>query len=195
MKTAVRLGVHLACLTPLTLVLLAIYNGQAGPNPPEFFTESTGDWTLRFLLITLTVRPAAKIFRFPVLLSYRRAVGLYAFFYALVHFLTFSGFDHLFIWEEIVADIAKRPFIYVGFGSLLALIPLAVTSNKKAIRALGHKWKILHRLVYVIAISGMVHYWWQIRDDYEKAALYSLILMILLGYRVFAWWRLRRLYA
>ncbi len=195
MKKAVRLGVHLACLTPLTLVLLAIYTGRAGPNPPEFFTESTGDWTLRFLLITLSVRPAAKIFKYPVLLSYRRVAGLYAFFYACVHFLTFSAFDHLFIWQEIVADIAKRPFIYVGFGSLLALVPLAATSTKKAIRVMGHKWKILHRLVYVIAISGMVHYWWQIRDDYEKAALYSLILIILLGYRFFSWLRFRRRFA
>ena len=178
-----RVFVHAACLLPLAwLVWTGLYR-DLGANPIEYITRFLGDWTLRLLLITLTFTPAARLLRVRIV-RYRRAVGLYCFFYAVCHFVTYIWLDQFFDWPSIVEDIAKRPFILAGFTAFVLLIPLAATSNGAAVRWLQHRWNKLHRLVYVIAIVGLLHYWWLVRADFLKAWIYLVILAILLGYRL-----------
>ena len=181
---AVRLFVHLACLTPLVWVIWQVAVGGGGANPIEYLTRGIGDWALRLLLITLAISPAARLLKQPVLLRYRRAVGLYVFFYALCHLTTYLWFDQFFDWEEILRDIAKRPFILAGFATFVMLIPLVATSNRFAVARLQHHWKTLHKLIYILACTALLHYWWLVRADFSKAWLYLLILVALLGYRV-----------
>ncbi len=181
---AVRLAVHLACLVPLAWLVWQVASGGAGANPIEYLTRGIGDWALRLLLITLSVSPLAKLLRRPVLLRYRRAVGLYVFFYALCHLTTYLWFDQFFDWGEIARDIAKRPFILAGFVTFLLLIPLAATSNRYAVVRLQHRWRQLHRLIYILACTALLHYWWLVRADFNKAWLYASILTALLGYRL-----------
>jgi sulfoxide reductase heme-binding subunit YedZ len=156
-----------------------------GANPAEFITRSTGDWTLRFLLITLAVTPVRKLTGWHWLAGYRRMFGLFAFFYALVHLSSYVSFDHVFDVAEILKDIVKRPFITVGFTALVLLVPLAVTSTNRMVQRLGAKrWLALHRLVYVIAPLGVLHFWWMVKRDVTEPVIYALILAVLLGYRV-----------
>ena len=158
-----------------------------GANPAEFITRTTGDWTLRFLLFTLAVTPLRKITGWNRLLKFRRMLGLFAFFYGVVHFASFIAFDHVFLVGEILRDIAKRPFITVGFVALVLMIPLAVTSTNAMVRRLGaERWLALHRLVYVIAPLGVLHFWWMVKRDVTEPAIYALIVAALLGYRVAA---------
>lgn len=155
-----------------------------GANPAEFITRATGDWTLRFLLITLAITPLRKILGWPWLLRLRRMLGLYAFFYGVVHLSSYVAFDHVFDVVEIVKDIVKRPFITVGFTALLLMLPLAVTSTAAMVKRLGaRRWLALHRLVYVIAPLGVLHFWWMVKADITEPAVYALILAVLLGYR------------
>jgi len=156
-----------------------------GANPAEFITRATGDWTLRFLLITLAVTPLRKLTGWNWLARLRRMLGLYAFFYAIVHLSSYVSFDHVFDAGEILRDIVKRPFITVGFTALVLLVPLAVTSTNAMVRRLGAKrWLALHRLVYVIAPLGVLHFWWMVKRDITEPAIYAAILTLLLGYRL-----------
>lgn len=158
-----------------------------GANPAEFITRATGDWTLRFLLITLAVTPLRKLTGWSWLLRLRRMLGLFAFFYGLVHLSSYVSFDHVFDVAEILRDIVKRPFITVGFTALVLMIPLAVTSTNAMVRRLGAKrWLALHRLVYVIAPLSVLHFWWMVKADITEPAIYAAILAVLLGYRVAA---------
>lgn len=179
-----RILVHGACLSPFLYLIYAGWNSDLGANPIEYITRFTGDWTLRMLLIVLTFRPWVLITNMRWLLRHRRAVGLYSFFYASCHFTTYIWLDQFFDWQSIAEDILERPFIFAGFTAFVLLIPLAATSNNWAVRRLQHRWTILHRSVYVIAIAGLVHYWWLIRADYLKAWVYLSILSLLLGYRL-----------
>ena len=155
-----------------------------GANPAEFITRATGDWTLRFLLITLAITPLRKILAWPWLLRLRRMLGLVAFFYGVVHLSTYVAFDHVFDVVEIVKDIVKRPFITVGFTALLLMLPLAITSTAAMVKRLGaRRWLALHRLVYLIAPLGVLHFWWMVKADITEPAVYALILAVLLGYR------------
>ena len=155
-----------------------------GANPAEFITRATGDWTLRFLLITLAITPLRKILAWPWLLRLRRMLGLFAFFYGVVHLSSYVAFDHVFDVVEIVKDIVKRPFITVGFTALLLMLPLAITSTAAMVKRLGaRRWLALHRLVYVIAPLGVLHFWWMVKADVTEPAVYALILAVLLGYR------------
>ena len=163
-----------------------------GANPIEYITRYTGDWTLRMLLITLSFSPAAHLLHHPELLAYRRAVGLYVFFYAMLHFSTYVVLDQFFDWLAIEEDLVDRPYILVGFTAFVLLWPLAATSNRRAVRYLQHHWKSLHRLVYVIAIAGLIHYWWLVRADFAKAWLYLIILLLLFGYRIVVYARRHR---
>ena len=176
--------VHLLCLLPLVWLIVTAYRSGLGANPIEYITRYGGDWAFRMLLITLSISPLARIFHRPVIVSYRRALGLYTFFYALCHFITYIWLDQFFDWLSIVEDIAKRPFILVGFTAFVLLIPLAATSNALAVRYLQHHWITLHKLVYVIAITGLLHYWWLVRADFLKAWVYLTILLILFAYRL-----------
>ena len=165
------------------------WRGQAlthnlGANPIDEITDQTGIWTLRLLLITLAVTPARRLTGWNRLIQLRRMLGLFAFFYGSLHFLTYIWLDQFFVIEDIIADVMDRPFITVGFASFVLLIPLAVTSTTAMIRRLGGKWwQRLHRLVYAIAIGGVVHYLWLVKADIQQPLLYGGILAVLLAYR------------
>src|ERR1700733_4676463 len=158
--------VFLACLIPLALLGWKAYSGGLGANPIEVLTHATGDWTLRFLLVTLSVTPLRKLSRQLWLIRYRRMFGLFAFFYGTLHFLTYIWLDKFFDLHEMLVDIAKRKFITVGFTAFVLMIPLALTSTTGWIRRLGgRRWNLLHRLIYVSAIAGVIHYWWLVKAD------------------------------
>jgi sulfoxide reductase heme-binding subunit YedZ len=187
--SALKAVVFVLALVPLGKLALGVvfFPDWLGANPAEFITRSTGDWTLRFLLITLAVTPLRKLAGWHWLAGFRRMFGLYAFFYALVHLSSYVSFDHVFDVAAILKDIVKRPFITVGFTTLVLLVPLAVTSTNRMVQRLGAKrWLALHRLVYVIAPLGVLHFWWMVKRDITEPAIYALILTALLGYRVAA---------
>ena len=173
-----------ACLFPLIRLLWLGLSGGLGANPIEFITRSTGTWTLVFLLLTLTVTPLRRLAGWPWLIRLRRMAGLYAFFYALLHFTTYIWLDQFFDLPAIVKDIGKRPFITVGFTAFVLLLPLAATSTDAMVRRLGGKrWRQLHRLVYFIAGCGVIHYWWLVKKDISQPLLYAGALALLLAAR------------
>jgi methionine sulfoxide reductase heme-binding subunit len=193
-----KVVVFLACLAPLAWLLwkffgptpsdMSTWGVGLGANPIEKITHATGDWTLRFLLITLAITPLRKLLRLPALIKFRRMFGLFAFFYACLHFTTYIWLDKSFNLHEMLLDIAKRKFITVGFAAFLLLIPLAVTSTTGWIRRLGGKrWQALHRLIYISAIAGVIHYLWLVKADIRKPLIYGAILAVLLLYRIVAW--------
>jgi len=184
MPSYVKPAVFLICLVPLTLLVWAGLNGELGANPIEKITHRTGDWSLRFLLITLSVTPLRKVFGWNKLLRLRRMFGLFAFFYVCLHFVTYLVFDHFFDMHEIIKDIIKRPYITVGFTGFVLLIPLAVTSTNKMMKRLGRNWQRLHQLVYVIAVCGILHYLWLVKADVLKPDIYAIVLLLLLSVRV-----------
>jgi methionine sulfoxide reductase heme-binding subunit len=182
-----KIATFLLCLLPVLILAWRGTHAGLGANPVEFVTHSTGDWTLRLLLITLAVTPARRLLEMPSLIRFRRMFGLFTFFYACLHFLTYIWFDKFFDMEAMLKDIGKRPFITIGFASLLLMIPLAVTSTAAWIRRLGGKrWQRLHRLIYLIAAGGVIHYYWLVKSDTRLPALYGAILGVLLAYRWFA---------
>jgi sulfoxide reductase heme-binding subunit YedZ len=189
--------VFLACLVPFgDLVFRVLRPLIAGlptetyltANPIEFITHRTGDWTIRFLVITLSITPLRKILRLPQLIRFRRMFGLFAFFYVCLHFSTWIGLDKYFHWSEMWADVHKRPFITVGFTGFVLLIPLAITSTAGWIRRLGGKrWQLLHRLIYVTAVAGVIHYYWLVKSDVRLPLLYGALVGILLAWRLGVW--------
>jgi sulfoxide reductase heme-binding subunit YedZ len=180
-------GVFVACLVPLAAVAWKAMTGNLGANPIEAITNQTGIWTLRFVLITLAVTPLRRLTGWNRLIQLRRMLGLFAFFYGSLHFVTYVWLDQFFMVEEIMADVMQRPFITVGFLSFVLLLPLAVTSTTKMIKRLGGKWwQRLHRLVYVIAMGGVVHYLWLVKADVQSPLMYGGLVAMLLGYRVWA---------
>jgi sulfoxide reductase heme-binding subunit YedZ len=177
----------LACLVPLgklALELFGVAGTSLGANPIEELMHRLGIWGLNFLLITLTVTPLRRLTGLNWLLRFRRMLGLFAFFYLLMHFLTYMGLDQRFDLAAIIEDIAERPYITVGFTALMLLVPLAATSTHAMMRRLGRRWQKLHRLVYLIAILGVVHFYWQVKLDTLEPLIYATILAILLGYRL-----------
>jgi methionine sulfoxide reductase heme-binding subunit len=178
-------GVFGACLMPLAVLAGQALTHNLGANPIAEITAQTGIWTLRMLLITLAVAPARRLTGWNRLIQLRRMLGLFAFFYGSLHFLTYIWLDQFFVLEDIIADVMERPFITVGFASFALLIPLAVTSTTAMIKRLGGKWwQRLHRLVYAIAIGGVVHYLWLVKADIQQPLLYGGILGVLLAYRL-----------
>ncbi len=189
-----KAATFVVCLAPLGLLIWRGFTGGLTANPIEFITHTTGWWTLAFLMITLAVTPLRRLLDMPWLLRLRRMLGLYVFFYASLHFLTWLVVDQFFDWQAIVKDIAKRPYITVGFSAFLLLLPLAATSTNAMVRRLGAaRWQSLHRLVYVIAILGVVHFWWLVKKDIREPALFAMILTVLLGARLVVMWRKRAL--
>ncbi len=189
-----KAATFVVCLAPLGLLIWRGFTGGLTANPIEFITHTTGWWTLAFLMITLAVTPLRRLLDMPWLLRLRRMLGLYAFFYASLHFLTWLVVDQFFDWQAIVKDIAKRPYITVGFSAFFLLLPLAATSTNAMVRRLGAaRWQSLHRLVYVIAILGVVHFWWLVKKDIREPALFATILTVLLGTRLVVMWRKRAL--
>ena len=177
--------VFLFCLVPLGLLGWRALHGGLTANPIEFITHATGDWTLRFLIITLCVSPLRKILGLPELIRFRRMLGLFAFFYACLHFTTYIWLDKFFDLSEMWKDIAKRKYITVGFTAFVLLIPLAITSTAGMIRRLGGKrWQMLHRLIYVSAALGVIHYYWLVKSAVIKPLTYGAIVAVLLLWRL-----------
>jgi len=182
-----KVAVFFLCLSPLAYLGLRGYRGALTANPVEFVQHFTGDWTLRFLLITLSVTPLRKLFDLPDLIRFRRMLGLFAFFYVCLHFLTYIGPDQSLDLGGMWKDVVKRPFVTVGFLGFVLLIPLAFTSTKGWIRRLGGKrWQALHRLIYVTAVCGVIHYYWLVKSDHRLPLFYGAILAVLLLYRLVA---------
>jgi methionine sulfoxide reductase heme-binding subunit len=200
MSRWIKVVVFIACLVPLAWLLWKFFGATPkdmstwgvglGANPIEKITHATGDWTIRFLLITLSITPLRKLLGVPALIKFRRMFGLFAFFYASLHFTTYIWLDKFFNLHEMLVDIAKRKFITVGFTAFVLLIPLALTSTAGWIRRLGGKrWQALHRLIYISAIAGVIHYLWLVKADIRKPLIYGAILAVLLSYRVVVWIR------
>lgn len=177
------------CLAPLARLVFFAFTDRLGANPIEFVLRSLGTWTLTLLLVTLSITPLRRLTGWNSLVRVRRMLGLFAFFYACLHFLTYAGVDQSFDLSAILADVVKHPYITVGFACFVLLIPLAVTSTNAMQRRLGGKrWQQLHRLVYFIAVGGVVHYLWLVKKDITQPVLYGLALAALLGIRL-AWRR------
>ena len=183
-----KVPVFLLCLVPLGILVWSALTGNLGANPVEFIQHATGDWTLRFLVFTLSITPLRKLLKLPDLIRFRRMLGLFAFFYACLHFLTYLGPDQSFDLSAIWKDVAKRPFVTVGFTAFVLLIPLALTSSAGWIRRLGgRRWQMLHRAIYISAICGVIHYYWLVKSDVRQPLMYGAILTLLMIWRVRMW--------
>src|SRR4051812_6397328 len=180
----------LACLEPALLLLYQFATHDLGANPIERITLSTGTATLVLLMVTLAITPLRKFTGLTWLIRFRRLFGLFAFFYVMLHFATYIVLDKFFDWHSIIGDLTKRPFIIVGFTAFLLLIPLAVTSTAGWIRRLGGKrWNLLHKLIYVSAAFGVIHFWWKVKADHFEPAIYGIVLAVLMLARVVLWAR------
>jgi methionine sulfoxide reductase heme-binding subunit len=185
---AVKAALFLLCLVPLARLGWGAWRDALGPNPIEAIQRGLGLWTLNLLVITLCVTPLRRFSGWAWLMRLRRMLGLYAFFYAALHFASYLWLDQFFDWDAIAKDILKRPFITVGFAAFVLLLPLAATSNRHALRRLGgRRWQALHRSIYPIAILAVIHYWWLVKRDVATPALYAIAVLALLGLR--ALWR------
>lgn len=181
----VKTILHILCWLPLLRLLFKYFSDDLTANPIEFLTHSTGTWALVILLTSLTITPLRKIRALNWTIKLRKMLGLYAFFYVCLHFAIYIVLDHFFDWARIGDDIAKRPYVTVGFAAFVLLVPLALTSNKFSIRKLtGKRWQQLHWLVYPAAICGVVHYYWLVKADVREPLLYAATLAILLGVRL-----------
>jgi len=188
-----KVVVFLLCLVPLGALCWRAFQGGLGANPVEFVQHATGDWILRFLVFTLAITPLRKLLNLPDLIRFRRMLGLFAFFYACLHFLTYIGPDQSFDLSAMWKDVAKRRYITVGFLGFVSLIPLAITSTAGWIRRLGgRRWRQLHRLIYFAAVCGVIHYYWLVKSDVRKPLFYGALVAILLLWRLRDWFSKRR---
>jgi len=181
-------GLFAVCLIPAALLTWRAFNGRLGANPVEFIEHATGDWAIRFLLITLAVTPLRKIISQPQLARFRKMLGLFAFFYTFVHLMMYLIFDQMFDLEAIFHDVAKRLYIMAGMAGFLMMLPLAITSTAAMVRRMGPKnWQRLHRLVYFSTLAGIVHYYWLVKSDIREPAMYAAILLVEMLYRLRMW--------
>jgi sulfoxide reductase heme-binding subunit YedZ len=188
-----KVAVFFICLIPFGELVWRSLHNDLGANPVEFLQHATGDWTLRFLIFTLCITPLRKLFNLPDLIRFRRMLGLFAFFYVSLHFLTYLGPDQQFDIAGMWKDVAKRPFITVGFTAFVLLIPLAITSTAGWIRRLGGKrWQMLHRSIYFAAVLGVIHYYWLVKSDVREPLFYGALVAILLLWRLGSWFSRRR---
>ena len=188
--------VFVLCLLPFAWLFYGAFTNNLGANPAEYLIRATGDWTLRFLCIVLAVTPLRVLSSTPQLARFRRMLGLFVYFYVVLHLLSYSWFDMGFDVPDIANDIAKRPFILVGFSAFVLLTPLAATSFNRAIKALGAKrWQLLHKLVYLIAGLGLLHFFWMRagKNDFTEVFVYAAIIAVLLGWRVVQFLKKKRL--
>lgn len=181
-------SIFVLCLLPLAWLLLQGYRDRLGANPVEYVIHYNGDWTLRFLLITLAITPLRRLTGWNRLVTFRRMLGLFAFFYGTLHLLTYIVIDQFFDWHVIFADIIKRKYITIGMAGYLTMMPLAWTSTQRWVVKLGGKrWQALHRLIYLTGTCGVVHYWMSVKKDIRLPLMYAVILVVLLGYRLATW--------
>jgi sulfoxide reductase heme-binding subunit YedZ len=191
MHPAAKPIIFLLCLLPFARLTYGAFTDGLGANPAEFLIRATGDWTLRFICIVLVVTPLRVITKANALARFRRMLGLFAYFYVVLHLLCYSWFDMGFEWADIAKDIAKRPFILVGFSAFVLLTPLAATSFNRAIKALGsRRWQVLHRTVYAIAGLALLHFFWMRagKNDFAEWSIYAVVLGGLLGWRAWRAW-------
>ena len=187
LHAAAKPALFVLCLLPFVWLFHGAYTNTLGANPAEALIRSTGDWTLRFLCITLAVTPLRVWTGQAALARFRRMLGLFAFFYVVLHFLAYAWLDMGFEWDTIVRDIPKRPFALVGFAAFVLMIPLAATSFNRAIKALGAKrWQALHRSVYAVVLLGLLHFFWMRagKNDFAEVAIYAGVIAVLLGWRL-----------
>lgn len=192
MYSLLRWLVFSVCLLPLVTMVAGVFRNTLGPDPADELAVETGLWTLRFLLLSLAITPIKNVTGWAKLFPFRRTFGLFSFFYASLHFITYLAFLLQFRWSEILSDILERPYITVGFGAYMILVVLGFTSNKTSIRRLGRRWKQVHSLVYVASILGLLHLVWILRSDLSEAVFYGTILLPLLLYRVYVFHAKRR---
>ena len=185
-----KAAAHALALWPLVNLVLGVMHDRLGADPVAAITHATGDWALRLLLLSLAMTPLRRLLGQPWPIRFRRLVGLYAFFYACLHLATYLVLDLGGYWTQIFDDIAKRPYITVGFTAWLLLLPLALTSTRGWMRRLGKRWAQLHRLVYAVGVLAVLHFLWLVKSDLREPLIYAALLAVLLGLRL--WWRLRR---
>jgi methionine sulfoxide reductase heme-binding subunit len=194
MSRALKPLVFVAALGPVAWLVWAAFTGGLGANPIDKITDETGTWTLRFLMLTLAVTPLRRLTGWNQVITLRRMLGLFAFFYGSLHFLTWVVLDQFFAFDLMLKDVAKRPFITAGFTAFTLMVPLALTSTAASIRRLGgRRWQMLHRLAYVSATVGVIHYWWLVKADISRPRRYAVILAVLLGARAYYAWRKARI--
>ncbi len=185
----VKTLIWLTCLAPLGRLGYKALTGGLTANPIEFITLSTGTWTLVFIMASLSITPLRQFTGQNWLVKLRRLIGLFAFFYAVLHFTTYIWLDKFFDLHDMVKDVLKRPFITMGFLAFVLMIPLAVTSTTWAIRKMGgRRWQLLHRLIYLTGVAAVVHYWWKVKADTRQPEIYALVLTVLLGCRIISWY-------
>lgn len=181
----IKIAVFLAALSPCSLLVERLFKDELGANPIQALHFSLGDWALRFLCIGLAITPIKRLFHLNWLTRFRRMIGLFAFFYAALHFLVYIVLDLSLSWDAFVDEVPKSPYVLLGLFTFLLLIPLALTSTHAMQRRLGKSWVTLHRLVYLASISAVIHYFWLVKSDDEQPIIYAGVLFLLLGYRLF----------
>ena len=184
MKKYFKPSIFFLSLIPLLIIIYKIYFNQLGPEPVKEITHHTGEWTLIFICLTLAMSPLKRLTNLGVWIKFRRMLGLFVFFYATIHLLTYVGIDYRFDWAPIFNDVVKKKYIFIGFSAWLLLIPLAITSSQKMMKLLKHNWKKIHKLIYVIAIFGSLHYIWLSKTIFFKPLIYATIIALLLLIRV-----------
>ena len=184
MRNYIKIPIFFLSLLPILIIFYQIIFNQLGPEPVKEITHVTGNWTLRFIIITLAMTPLQKFTKLNFWISYRRMFGLFVFFYASAHMMTYVGIDYRFDWSSIGDDIVKKKFIFAGFLAWLLLVPLALTSSKRMIKLLRDKWKKLHKLIYIISLLGIIHYLWLVKVVTIEPLIYLIIIIILLTLRV-----------
>jgi sulfoxide reductase heme-binding subunit YedZ len=189
-SSAVKPVVFLAALLPLAALVFKVLTGRTSANPAEDIILTTGIWAFRFLLATLAITPIRRLTGWNRVIGFRRMLGLFAFFYACLHVISYLAFDRLFALDEVATDIAERPFITAGMAAFVTMVPLALTSTRGWIRRLGRRWQLLHRLVYVSAIAAALHFVWKVKVVIGEPVYYAAVLAVLLGIRLI--WRFNR---
>ena len=184
MQKYLKPSVFILSTIPFLVILYKIFLNKLGPEPVKEITHFTGEWTLIFLCLTLSMSPLKRLTNLSVWVSFRRTLGLFVFFYATLHLLTYVGLDYRFDWQPILDDVVKKKYIFIGFAAWLLLIPLAITSSKKMVKLLKNNRKKLHRLVYIIAIFGSLHYIWLSKTIFFKPLIYFIIIIVLLAFRI-----------
>ena len=184
MRKYFKPGVFILSIIPFLFILYKIYFNKLGPEPVKEITHFTGEWTLIFICLTLSMTPLKRLTNLTMWVSFRRMLGLFVFFYASLHLLTYIGIDYRFNWQPILNDVFKKKYIFIGFAAWVLLIPLAITSSQKMIKLLKNNWKRLHRLIYIIAIFGSLHYIWLSKTIFFKPLIYLVIILVLLALRI-----------
>ena len=184
MTKYLKLSVFILSLFPFLIITYKIFFNKLGPEPVKEITHFTGEWTLIFICLTLSMSPLKKLTRLSLWINSRRMLGLFVFFYATLHLLTYVGLDYRFNWQQIFDDVIKKKYVFIGFAAWILLIPLVITSSKKMVRLLKNNWKKLHRLIYVIAIFSSLHYIWLSKTIFFKPLIYFIIIILLLALRI-----------